>query len=156
VSEQASADEAMVKAVREFADKRGARVVTICGQIEAELSSLPESERVDFLKELGLMESGLVRLTREAYTLLDIITFFTAGEIESRAWPIPKGTRAPQAAGKIHSDMERGFIRAEVYHYDDLLACGSEAKVKEKGLFRLEGKDYVIKEADVVYFRFNV
>ena len=156
VSEHVSADEAMVKAVRELADERGARVVTICGQLEAELSSLPEAERADFLKEMGLTESGLVRLTREAYILLNIITFFTAGEIESRAWPIPKGMKAPQAAGKIHSDMERGFIRAEVYHYDDLLACGSEAKVKEKGLFRLEGKDYVIKEADVVYFRFNV
>lgn len=156
VSEGNNADEAMVQTVREFAAKRGARVVTICGQLEAELSSLPESERADFLNEMGLTESGLVRLTREAYTLLDLITFFTAGEIESRAWPIPKGTKAPQAAGKIHSDMERGFIRAEVYHYDDLLACGSEAKVKEKGLFRLEGKDYIIKEADIVYFRFNV
>ena len=153
VSEQVSADEALVKAVREFADKRGARVVTICGQLEAELSTLPESERTDFLKEMGLTESGLVRLTREAYTLLNIVTFFTAGEIESRAWPIPKNMKAPQAAGKIHSDMERGFIRAEVYHYDDLMACGSEAKVKEKGLFRLEGKDYVIKEADIVLFQ---
>jgi len=156
VSEGKNADEAMVQTVREFAAKRGARVVTICGQLEAELSSLPESERADFLNEMGLTESGLVRLTREAYTLLDLITFFTAGEIESRAWPISRGTKAPQAAGKIHSDMERGFIRAEVYHYDDLLACGSEAKVKEKGLFRLEGKDYIIKEADIVYFRFNV
>ena len=156
VSEGKNADEAMVQTVRDFAGKRGARVVTICGQLEAELSSLPESERADFLKEMGLTESGLVRLTREAYTLLNLITFFTAGETESRAWPIPQNTKAPQAAGKIHSDMERGFIRAEVYHYDDLLACGSEAKVKEKGLFRLEGKDYVIKEADVVYFRFNV
>jgi GTP-binding protein YchF len=156
VSEGKNADEAMVRTVREFAAKREARVVTICGQLEAELSSLPESERADFLNEMGLTESGLVRLTREAYTLLDLITFFTAGEVESRAWPIPKGTKAPQAAGKIHSDMERGFIRAEVYHYDDLLACGSEAKLKEKGLFRLEGKDYVIKEADIVYFRFNV
>jgi GTP-binding protein YchF len=156
VSEQASADEAMVKSVREFAEKRGARMVTICGQLEAELSSLSENEQVDFLNEMGLTESGLVRLTREAYTLLNLITFFTAGEIESRAWPIVKNTKAPQAAGKIHSDMERGFIRAEVYQYDDLLACGSEAKVKEKGLFRLEGKDYVIKEADIVYFRFNV
>jgi hypothetical protein len=156
VSEGKNADEVMVETVREFAAKRGARVVTICGQLEAELSSLPESERADFLKEMGLTESGLVRLTREAYTLLDLITFFTAGETESRAWPIPQHTKAPQAAGKIHSDMERGFIRAEVYHYDDLLACGSEAKVKEKGLFRLEGKDYVIKEADIVYFRFNV
>jgi ribosome-binding ATPase YchF (GTP1/OBG family) len=156
VSEAAKADEAMVKTVREFAQKRNARVVTICGQFEAELSSLPEGERAEFLKEMGLTESGLVRLTREAYQLLNLITFFTAGETESRAWPLRKGLTAPQAAGKIHSDMERGFIRAEVYHYDDLMACGSEAKVKEKGLFRLEGKDYVIKEGDVVYFRFNV
>jgi len=156
VSEGPNADEAMVKRVREFADKRGARVVTICGQLEAELSSLPEEERADFLKGMGLTESGLVRLTREAYELLRIITFFTAGEQESRAWPILEGTKAPQAAGKIHSDMERGFIRAEVYHYNDLLACGSEAKVKEKGLFRLEGKDYIMKEADIVFFRFNV
>lgn len=156
VSEGPNADEAMVKTVREFAEKRGARVVTICGQLEAELSSLPESERADFLREMGLTESGLVRLTREAYQLLNLITFFTAGETESRAWPLRKGLTAPQAAGKIHSDMERGFIRAEVYHYDDLIACGSEVKVKEKGLFRLEGRDYVIKEGDVVYFRFNV
>ena len=156
VSENQSADAMMVNTVRDFAEKRSARVVTICGQLEAELSTLPDEERADFLREMGLTESGLVRLTREAYALLDLITFFTAGETESRAWPIPKETKAPQAAGKIHSDMERGFIRAEVYHYDDLLACGSEAKVKEKGLFRLEGKDYVIKEADVVYFRFNV
>jgi len=156
VSEGTSADEAMVRTVRDFAEKRGARVVTICGQLEAELSSLPEGERADFLKEMGLTESGLVRLTREAYQLLNLITFFTAGETESRAWPLRKGLTAPQAAGKIHSDMERGFIRAEVYHYDDLIACGSEVKVKEKGLFRLEGRDYVIKEGDVVYLRFNV
>jgi ribosome-binding ATPase len=156
VSENQNADAMMVNTVRDFAGQRSARVVTICGQLEAELSTLPDEERADFLREMGLTESGLVRLTREAYALLDLITFFTAGETESRAWPIPKEMKAPQAAGKIHSDMERGFIRAEVYHYDDLLACGSEAKVKEKGLFRLEGKDYVIKEADVVYFRFNV
>ncbi len=91
-----------------------------------------------------------------AYELLGLITFFTAGEVESRAWPIRKGLKAAEAAGKIHSDMERGFIRAEVYHYDDLIACGSEARVREKGLFRLEGRDYLIKEGDVVYFRFNV
>jgi hypothetical protein len=156
VSEGANADEAMVKTVREFAENRGARVVTICGQIEAELSTLPEEDRGAFLKDMGLTESGLVRLTREAYVLLNLITFFTAGEVESRAWPLRKGLTAPQAAGKIHSDMERGFIRAEVYHYNDLIACGSEAKVREKGLFRLEGRDYVIKEGDVVYFRFNV
>ena len=112
----AHADEALVNKVREFAEKRGARVVTICGQLEAELSSLPEAERSDFLTEMGLTESGLVRLTREAYTLLNLITFFTAGEVESRAWPLRNGLTAPQAAGKIHSDMERGFIRAEVYH----------------------------------------
>lgn len=156
VAEGTNADEPMVTTVREFAEKRGARVVTICGQLESELSSLPQNERADFLSEMGLTESGLVRLTREAYTLLNLITFFTAGETESRAWPLRRGLTAPQAAGKIHSDMERGFIRAEVYHYDDLIACGSEAKVKEKGLFRLEGKDYVVKEGDVVYFRFNV
>ena len=156
VSEGANADEAMVKTVREFAENRGARVVTICGQLEAELATLPEEDRGAFLKDMGLAESGLVRLTREAYVLLNLITFFTAGETESRAWPLRRGLTAPQAAGKIHSDMERGFIRAEVYAYDDLIACGTEAKVKEKGLFRLEGKDYVIKEADVVFFRFNV
>lgn len=156
VSEQQNADAMMVKMVRDFAEKRSARVVTICGQFEAELSTLPDEERGDFLGEMGLTEPGLVRLTREAYALLDLITFFTAGETESRAWPIPKQTKAPQAAGKIHSDMERGFIRAEVYHYDDLMACGSEAKVKEKGLFRLEGKEYVMQEGDIVYFRFNV
>lgn len=156
VSEGANADEAMVKTVREFAENRGARVVTICGQLEAELATLPEEDRGAFLKDMGLAESGLVRLTREAYVLLNLITFFTAGETESRAWALRRGLTAPQAAGKIHSDMERGFIRAEVYAYDDLIACGTEAKVKEKGLFRLEGKDYVIKEADVVFFRFNV
>ena len=117
---------------------------------------LPAEDRAEFMKDAGLTESGLVRLTKTAYDLLGLITFFTAGEVESRAWAIRKGLKASEAAGKIHSDMERGFIRAEVYHYDDLVACGSEAKVREKGLFRLEGRDYVIKEGDVVYFRFNV
>ena len=101
-------------------------------------------------------EPGLVRLIRTAYELLGLITFFTAGETESRAWTLRKGTKAATAAGKIHSDMERGFIRAEVYHYNDLIACGSEAAVKEKGLFRLEGRDYLIKDGDVMFFRFNV
>lgn len=156
VSEGANVDEPLVAKVREFAARRSARVVTICGQLEAELSTLPENERAEYLKELGLAESGLMRLTREAYALLHLVTFFTAGETESRAWPLREGLTAPQAAGKIHSDMERGFIRAEVYHYDDLIACGSESRVREKGFFRLEGKEYVIKEGDVVYFRFNV
>jgi hypothetical protein len=156
VAEGVKEDDPYVRVVRELAEKKNARVVLIRGQIEAELSTLPEEDRAAFLKDMGLKESGLVRLMAVAYDLLNLITFFTAGEVESRAWPLRKGLTAPQAAGKIHSDMERGFIRAEVYHYDDLIACGSESKVREKGLFRLEGRDYVIKEGDVVYFRFNV
>lgn len=155
-AEGAGEDHPLVRPVKELAEKRGARLVILYGQLEAELSTLPAEDRAEFMKDAGLTESGLVRLTRAAYDLLGLITFFTAGEVESRAWPIRRGTKAPEAAGKIHSDMERGFIRAEVYHYDDLIACGSEAKVKEKGLFRLEGKDYIIKEGDIVYFRFNV
>ncbi|MGH7411448.1 MAG: DUF933 domain-containing protein, partial [Candidatus Methylomirabilis sp.] len=145
-----------VQPVKELADKRRARLVILYGQLEAELSTLPVEDRAEFMKDAGLTESGLVRLTRTAYDLLGLITFFTAGEVESRAWAIRKDLKASEAAGKIHSDMERGFIRAEVYHFDELVACGSEAKVREKGLFRLEGRDYVIKEGDVVYFRFNV
>jgi GTP-binding protein YchF len=156
VGEGGREDDPLVRAVREQAEKKGARTIVICGQWEAEITALPEDERAGYLKELGMSESGLVRLTRVAYDLLGLITFFTAGETESRAWPVRKGSKAAEAAGKIHSDMERGFIRAEVYHYDDLIACGSEAKVREKGLFRLEGRDYPIKEGDVVYFRFNV
>src|SRR6185295_5772295 len=156
VKEGTGADDVQGRAVQELADKRGARLVLICGQIEAEISALPEEDRAAFLKDLALSESGLVRLTAVAYDLLHLITFFTAGDTESRAWPIRKGLKASEAAGKIHSDMERGFIRAEVFHYDHLIACGSEAAVKEKGLFRLEGRDYVIKDGDVVYFRFNV
>lgn len=155
-AEGAGENHALVRPVKELAGKRGARLIILYGQLEAELSTLSEADRAEFMKDAGLTESGLVRLTRAAYDLLGLITFFTAGEVESRAWAIRKGLRAPEAAGKIHSDMERGFIRAEVYHYDDLIACGSEAKVKEKGLFRLEGKDYIIKEGDIVYFRFNV
>lgn len=145
-----------VRRVAELAVARGARVVTIAGSIEAEVSTLAPDDRADYLRELGIGEGGLVRLVRTAYDLLGLITFFTAGETESRAWTIREGTRAAQAAGKIHSDMERGFIRAEVYHYSDLIACGSEAVVKEKGLFRLEGRDYLIKDGDVMFFRFNV
>jgi GTP-binding protein YchF len=155
-SEGIGVDDPQVRAVRESCEKKGARTVVICGQLEAELSALPAEERQTYLHEMGLSESGLVRLTRAAYDLLSLITFFTAGEEESRAWPIRKGTKAPAAAGKIHSDMERGFIRAEVFAYADLIACGTPAVVREKGLFRLEGKEYVIKEGDVVYFRFNV
>ena len=155
-AEGAGEDDPLVQPVKELADKRRARLVILYGQLEAELSTLPAEDRAEFMKDAGLTESGLVRLTKTAYDLLGLITFFTAGEVESRAWAIRKGLKASEAAGKIHSDMERGFIRAEVYHYDDLVACGSEAKVREKGLFRLEGRDYIIKEGDVVYFRFNV
>jgi GTP-binding protein YchF len=155
-AEGTSPDDPHVRAVRELADKRAARVVLIHGRIEAEISALPEQDRAAFLKDLGLAHSGLVRLTAVAYDLLNLITFFTAGETESRAWPLRKGMKASEAAGKIHSDMERGFIRAEVFHYDELIACGAPAAVREKGFFRLEGRDYVIKEGDIVYFRFNV
>jgi GTP-binding protein YchF len=142
--------------VEEQARMRRARLVKLSGRIEAEISALEPGERTEYLRELGMGEPGLVRLIRTAYELLGLITFFTAGETESRAWTIRKGTKAATAAGKIHSDMERGFIRAEVYHYDDLIACGSEAGVKEKGLFRLEGREYLIKDGDVMFFRFNV
>ena len=155
-SEGAREDDPLVRPVKELAEKRRARLVILYGQLEAELATLPVEDRAEFMKDAGLTESGLVRLTKAAYDLLGLITFFTAGEVESRAWAIRKGLKASEAAGKIHSDMERGFIRAEVYHYDELVACGSEAKVREKGLFRLEGRDYIIKEGDVVYFRFNV
>jgi len=155
-AEGAGEDDPFVRPVKDLAAKRGARLVILYGQLEAELSTLAPEERPEFMQAAGLTESGLVRLTKAAYELLGLITFFTAGEVESRAWPLRSGSKAATAAGKIHSDIERGFIRAEVYHYDELVACGSEAKVKEKGLFRLEGRDYIIKEGDVVYFRFNV
>ena len=142
--------------VEVLANARGAKLVKLSGRIEAEVATLEPDERADYLRELGMGEAGLVRLVRTAYDLLGLITFFTAGESESRAWTVRNGTRAAQAAGKIHSDMERGFIRAEVYRYDDLIACGSEAGVKEKGLFRLEGRDYLIRDGDVMFFRFNV
>lgn len=156
VSEGVKADDLRLRAVQEVASKKGARMVAICGQLEAEVSALPAEERQTYLQEMGLVESGLVRLTRAAYDLLSLITFFTAGEEEARAWPVRQGTKAPEAAGRVHSDMERGFIRAEVFAYADLIACGSPAAVREKGLFRLEGKDYVVKDGDVIYFRFNV
>jgi GTP-binding protein YchF len=145
-----------VRQLEILVQSRNARLVKLSGRIEAEIAALEPADRAEYLRELGMGEPGLVRLIRSAYELLGVITFFTAGETESRAWTARTGTRAAQAAGKIHSDMERGFIRAEVYHYNDLISCGSEAGVKEKGLFRLEGRDYVIKDGDVMFFRFNV
>ena len=145
-----------VQAVREFAKESGSEVFVICAQIEQEIAELDEEEKAMFLEDLGLKESGLEKLIKASYSLLGLISYLTAGETETRAWTIKKGTKAPQAAGKIHSDFERGFIRAEVVNYQDLLDCGSYAAAKEKGLVGLEGKEYVVKDGDVILFRFNV
>ncbi|MBP1889709.1 GTP-binding protein YchF [Clostridium moniliforme] len=145
-----------VKKVEEYAKKENSGIVIVSAKIEEELSGLEDDEKEEMLSEYGLKESGLDQLIREGYKLLGLISYLTAGVQEVRAWTIKEGTKAPQAAGKIHSDIERGFIRAEVVSYDDLVECGSEAAAKEKGLFRLEGKDYVMKDGDVVNFRFNV
>jgi hypothetical protein len=142
--------------VKEIARQEGAEVVEVAAKIEAELAQLDDEEAALFLAELGLEESGLNRVAKTAYRLLGLITFITAGEPEVRAWTITRGTKAPQAAGKIHSDIERGFIRAEVVAYQDLINAGSYAAAREKGLIRLEGKEYVMKDGDVVHFRFNV
>ncbi len=149
-------DNELVKQVKELAEKEKAPVVKICAKIEAELSELDKEEKEEFLKELGMEEPGLNAVIREGYKLLDLITFFTAGEPEVKAWTVKKGTKAPQAAGKIHSDIERGFIRAEVIKYEDLIREGSMQACKEKGLMRLEGKDYIVQDGDIIYFRFNV
>ena len=145
-----------VKQVKEYAAKENAEVMIVCASLEEQLSGLEDEERDEMLSEYGLDESGLDKLIRASYKLLGLMSYLTAGVQEVRAWTIKEGTKAPQAAGKIHSDIERGFIRAEVVGYDDLVACGSEAKAKEQGLYRLEGKDYVMKDGDVVNFRFNV
>ena len=142
--------------VKEFAAAEGSEVIPICGKTEEEISELDDDEKALFLEDLGLKESGLSRLIKASYSLLGLISYLTAGKQEVRAWTIKKGTKAPQAAGKIHSDFEKGFIRAEVVSFDDLTACGSIAAAKEKGLVRSEGKDYVVKDGDVVLFRFNV
>lgn len=149
-------DNPHVQRVKEFAAKEGAQVVAVSAKIEAEIAELPDDEAAAFLSDLGLPESGLDKLIKASYSLLGLINFFTAGADEVRAWTIVKGTKAPKAAGKIHTDIERGFIRAEIVSYDDLIACGSEQAAKEKGLVRLEGKDYIMQDGDVTYFRFNV
>ena len=145
-----------VRTVREIAAAEAAECVVICAQIEAELVALAPDERRNYLQSLGVTGSGVDNLIQSAYRLLGLMSFLTAGEKEVRAWTIPQGTRAPQAAGTIHSDIERGFIRAEVVSYDDLLRAGSYASAREEGLLRLEGKEYVMQEGDVVHFRFNV
>ena len=142
--------------VKEVAAEENAGVLPICAQIEEEIVDMEKDEKEMFLSDLGLEESGLDRLIKECYALLGLISYLTAGKPEVRAWTIKKGTKAPQAAGKIHTDFERGFIRAEVVSFDDLMACGSIAAAKEKGLYRSEGKDYVMNDGDVVLFRFNV
>lgn len=145
-----------VQKVRETAQAEQCEVFVICAQIEQEIAELDEEEKAMFLEELGLSESGLEKLIKASYSLLGLISYLTSGEDETRAWTIQKGTKAPQAAGKIHSDFERGFIRAEVVNYQDLLECKSLAAAKEKGLVGLEGKDYVVQDGDVILFRFNV
>ena len=145
-----------VQAVREFAKEENSEVFVICAQIEQEIAELEEDEKQMFLEELGLSESGLEKLIKASYSLLGLISFLTAGEDECRAWTIKKGTKAPQAAGKIHTDFERGFIRAEVVNYQDLLDCKSLSAAKEKGIVGLEGKEYVVQDGDVILFRFNV
>lgn len=145
-----------LQVVREYAEKEHAAVLPICAEIEAEIASLEPDEKALFLSDLGLEESGLDRLITACYDLLGLMSFLTAGKQEVRAWTIKKGTKAPQAAGKIHTDFERGFIRAEVIGFDELMECGNMVAAKEKGLVRSEGKDYVMQDGDIVLFRFNV
>ena len=153
---QTADDEEMVKQVKEYAAKEHAEVIPLCVKIEEELSGLDDSDKKEMLDALGLEESGLDKLIKKSYDLLGLMSFLTAGETEVRAWTIKKGTKAPQAAGKIHSDFERGFIKAEVVSYNDLMKEGSMLAAKEKGLVRQEGKEYVMQDGDIVVFKFNV
>lgn len=153
---QSASPNTYLEELKRYAAKEGSEVIVICAKIEEEIAQLEDSEKGEFLKELGLEESGLDKLVKASYKLLGLISFLTAGSPEVRAWTITKGTKAPQAAGKIHSDFERGFIRAEIVAYDDLIKSGSYAVAREKGLVRSEGKDYVMQDGDVTLFRFNV
>ena len=160
VAEEDLADDgssnSLVEKVREYAGEQGSEVFVICAQIEQEIAELDEEEKKMFLEDLGIKQSGLEKLIQASYRLLGLISYLTSGEDETRAWTIKVGTKAPQAAGKIHTDFERGFIKAEVVNFQDLLDCGSYAGAREKGLVRMEGKDYVVKDGDVILFRFNV
>ncbi len=149
-------DDPLVARVRAIADRRGVPLVVISAAIEAEIMQLPKEDRAEFLESVGLAEPGLNHVIQTGYRMLDLITFFTAGEPEVHAWTIERGTKAPQAAGKIHSDFERGFIRAEVIHWEDLVGLGGEAQVRAAGKMRIEGKEYVVQDGDVMHFRFNV
>lgn len=151
-----SGNSEQVEIVKKIAAKEGAGVVVVCAKLEAELAELSPEEAQAFLREMGQKESALGQLIRAGYDLLNLITFFTAGEKESHAWTIRRGMTAPQAAGKIHSDMERGFIAAEVVHYRDMAACGSYARARERGLSRTEGRDYVVEDGDLLIIRFSV
>lgn len=151
-----SSDNPHIQKVKELAAKEGSEVFTICAQIEQEISELDEDEKLDFLQELGITDTGLDRLIAASYRLLGLISYLTAGPKEVRAWTIEAGTKAPGAAGKIHSDFERGFIRAEIVSFDDLISSTSYTLAKEKGLVRIEGKEYVVKDGDIILFRFNV
>lgn len=156
VSEDGFENNIQLDRLREFADQEGAEVVPVCAAIEAEIAALADDEKGEFLAEMGLDEPGLNRVIRAGYTLLGLQTFFTAGPKEVRAWTVTRGAQAPQAAGRIHTDFEKGFIRAEVVSYEDFIACKGEQGAKDGGKWRLEGKDYVMQEGDVVHFRFNV
>lgn len=149
-------DNEYISELKAYASKEGSSVLVICAKIEEEIAQLEDDEKKEFLLDLGLTESGLDRLIKESYKLLGLISYLTAGTPEVRAWTITKGTKAPQAAGKIHSDFEKGFIRAEIVAYDDLMSCGSYTAAREKGLVRSEGKEYVMHDGDVTLFRFNV
>ena len=146
----------LVNKVKEYAKKENAQVITLCAKLEEDLSELDDEDKKAMMSEYGIKESGLDKLVKASYSLLGLISYLTAGKQEVRAWTIKKGTKAPQAAGKIHSDFERGFIKAEVVSYDDLVKYGSTTAAKEKGLVRLEGKEYVVEDGDVILFRFNV
>ena len=145
-----------VMKVKEYAKAEGAEVIVLCAKLEEELSELDDEDKEMLMQDYGIEESGLDKLIKASYSLLGLISFLTAGKQECRAWTIKNGTKAPQAAGKIHSDFERGFIKAEVVSYDDLMKYGSMNATKEKGLVRLEGKDYIVKDGDIILFRFNV
>lgn len=155
-SDLISGDNEYVKALRKYADEEGSKVIPMCAKIEEELADLDDSEKEEFLKDLGIEDSGLNNLIKETYNILGLATFFTSGSDECRAWTFKKGMKAPQCAGTIHTDFERGFIKAEVISFEDLKNCGSELKVREAGKLRLEGKEYIMQDGDICLFRFNV
>ncbi len=156
IEEGGDENNSLVQKVRAYASKEGSEVIALSAQLESELASLPPEDKAIFMEEMGVSESGLDKLVTSSYRLLGLMSYLTAGEKETRAWTIPVGFKAPQAAGKIHTDFERGFIRAEVINHKVLMECGGYTAAKEKGKLRSEGKEYVVQEGDVILFRFNV